>query len=186
VLWAYELGYKSRPLADLTTSISTFYNVYDKLRSLEVGPPFHLANGAAGRTYGVEAEGTFQASRRWRLSAGYTFLRILITTDPTSTDTQARNQEGDSPRHQAFGRSSFSLPHNLTLDVAARYVDKLPHQSIPAYTAFDGRLAWQPERRAEIAVVGQGLFDSRHPEFGTPANRREIGRSLYGKATWWF
>src|SRR6266446_877925 len=33
VLYAYELGYKSRPLTDLTASISTFYNVYDKLRS---------------------------------------------------------------------------------------------------------------------------------------------------------
>src|SRR5882672_4073362 len=39
VLYAYELGWKSRPLSDLTTSISTFYNVYDKLRSLEAGPP---------------------------------------------------------------------------------------------------------------------------------------------------
>lgn len=186
VLNAYELGYKSRLLGDVSASISTFYNVYDKLRSLEAGPPFFLANGANGRTYGVEVEGTFQASRRWRLSAGYTFLRLLLDVEPTSTDTQARRQEGDSPRNQAFARSSFSLPRHLTLDAAVRYVDKLPNQGVPAYTSFDGRLAWQPVKTAEIAVVGQGLFDSRHPEFGTGASRREIGRSVYGTATWWF
>ena len=186
VLNAYELGYKSRPVHDLTTSISTFYNVYDKLRSLEAGPPFFLANGANGRTYGVEVEGTLQASRRWRLSAGYTFLRILLEVEPTSTDTQAERQEGDSPRNQAFARSSITLPHHLTFDAAARFVDKLPNQSVPAYTALDGRLAWQPSKSGEIAVIGQGLFDSRHPEFGMPATRREIGRSIYGKATWSF
>jgi iron complex outermembrane receptor protein len=186
VLYAFELGYKSRPLSDFTTSVSTFYNVYDKLRSLEGGPPFFLANAANGRTYGVEVEGTFQASRRWRLNAGYTFQRLLLDVESTSTDTQAEGQEGDSPRNQAFARSSFSLPRNLTLDAAVRFVDKLPHQAIPAYTSLDGRLAWQPAKSAEVAVVGQGLFDSRHPEFGTPAGRREIGRSIYGKATWWF
>ena len=120
------------------------------------------------------------------MTAGYTFLRIILDVEPTSTDLSGQSQEDDSPRHQAYARSSFTLPHNLSLDAAVRYVGELPNQRIPAYTAMDARVAWQPSKMGEIAVVGQGLFDSRHPEFGRPATRREIGRSIYGKATLWF
>jgi iron complex outermembrane receptor protein len=181
VLKAFELGYKGQPTSDLSTSISTFYNVYDKLRSLETGPPLFLANGLEGRTYGVEAEVACQVVSRWRLSAGYTFLRLILNAEPTSTDTSQTKQEGDSPRHQAFARSSFTLPHDVSLDASVRFVDDLPNQMVPATTVCDARLAWQPTKTAEVAVVGQGLFDSRHAEFGTPSTRREIGRSIYGK-----
>jgi iron complex outermembrane receptor protein len=186
VLNAFELGYKSQPTSELTTSISAFYNVYDELRSLEAGPPLYLANGLDGRTYGIEVEAACQVVSRWRLSAGYTFLRILLDAEPTSTDTGSERQEGDSPRHQAFARSSFTLPHDLSLDAAVRFVDELPNQQIAASTVCDARLAWQPTKAAEVAVIGQGLFDSRHPEFGMPSARREIGRSIYGKVLWRF
>ena len=151
-----------------------------------MGPPFFLANGLEGRTYGVEAEGTYEVSRRWRLSAGYTFLRLILDVEPPSTDVGGQSQEDDSPRHQAYGRSSLTLPHNLSLDAAVRYVGEIPNQRVPSYTALDARVAWQPAKTGEIAVVGQGLFDSRHPEFGKPATRREVRRSIYGKATLWF
>ena len=187
VLMAFELGYKGQPTSEVTTSISTFYNTYDKLRSLEAGSlPLLLANGLEGRTYGVEAEAACQVVRMWRLSAGYTFLRLILDVDPTSTDTSQEKQEGDSPRHQAFLRSSLKLPHALTLDASARYVGRIPNQNVPGNTICDARLAWQPTKSAEIAVVGQGLFDSRHPEFGMPSTRREIGRSIYGKLSCWF
>ncbi|HKW50501.1 MAG TPA: TonB-dependent receptor [Candidatus Eisenbacteria bacterium] len=187
VLLAFELGYKAQPTSELTASVSTFYNTYDKLRSLEMASlPLSLGNGLEGRTYGVEAEGACQLARNWRLSAGYTFLRLILDVDPTSTDTQQERQEGDSPRHQAFVRSSLKLPRGVTLDASARYVDRLPNQNVPGNTVCDARLAWQPSKTAEIAVVGQGLFDSRHPEFGMPSTRREVGRSIYGKLSCWF
>jgi iron complex outermembrane recepter protein len=182
VLNAFELGFKGR-MRGLATSISAFYNVYDKLRSLETGFPFHLANGLDGRTYGTEAEIACQIADRWRVSAGYTFLRLILDVEPTSTDTQQEGQEGDSPRHQAFLRSFLDLPHALSLDASVRFVDELPNQAVPAYTLCDARVAWQPTKTAEVAVVGQGLFDPRHPEFGTPGTRREIGQSIYGKLT---
>jgi iron complex outermembrane receptor protein len=171
-------------LADgLTGSVATFYNLYDKLRSLELGSPLFLANGLEGRTYGVEWEATYQPSSRWRVNAGHTFLRLDLDAIPGSTDTTAHRQEGDSPRHQAFARSSFTLPRDVGLDVTVRYVGELPNQRVPAYATADARLAWQPTSAIELSVVGQNLFDPRHPEFGTPATRREVERSLYGKVT---
>ena len=93
------------------------------------------------------------------------------------------SQEGDSPRHQFFVRSSFTLPREVALDLTVRYVGELLNQQVPAYTTADARLAWQPTSALELAVVGQNLLDPRHPEFGAPASRREVERSLYGKVT---
>ena len=100
------------------------------------------------------------------------------------TDLTAAGQEGDSPQHQSFIRSSLSLPHQLAFDVTARYVGNLPHQQVPAYATSDVRLGWQATEGVELEIVGQNLFDPRHPEFGTPAARREVERSLRGRATW--
>src|SRR6185295_8850571 len=143
VLLAFELGYKAQPTSRLTASVSTFYNTYDKLRSLEVASlPLSLANGLEGRTYGVEAEATCQVISKWRLNAGYTFLRLILDVDPTSTDTGSERQEGDSPRHQGFLRSSLKLSHGITVDAAARFVGRLPNQNVPGNTVCDARLAW--------------------------------------------
>jgi iron complex outermembrane recepter protein len=183
VLVAYELGYKGRLKSRISTSVSSFYNVYDKIRSLELAVPAHFGNGLEGEGYGVEAEATCQIVPRWRATAGYTFLRLILDVKPTSNDALQEAQEGDSPRHQIYVRSSFDLPHGLSLDAGVRFVDELPNQQIPATTVCDARLAWQPTKAVEIAIIGQGLFDPRHPEFGTPGARREVPRSIYGKAS---
>jgi iron complex outermembrane receptor protein len=186
VVKAFELGYKGQHTSELATAVSTFYNVYDELRSLEVGPPAFLSNGLEGRGYGVEGEAVCQVGGGWRLSAGYTFLRLILDVKPTSTDTGQEKQERDSPRHQAFARSSLTLPHDLVLDGSVRFVDELPNQKVPAATVCDARLAWQPGDALELAIVGQNLFDSDHAEFGMPGTRREIERSVYGKVSCWF
>jgi iron complex outermembrane receptor protein len=183
VLRAFELGYRVQPNPSLTASLATFYNSYDKLRSLELGSPVILANGLDGNSRGVEASATVLARGWWRLSGGYTFLRLELEAEPGSSDTTQAKQAGDSPRHQWFLRSSMTLPHGLALDVGVRSVGELPNQRIPGYVACDGRVGWQPTRAVEIALVGSNLFDPQHPEFGTPASRREVERSLYGKVT---
>ena len=180
-LIAYELGYKARPARNLSAAIATFYNSYDKLRSVRGGPPIVLANDLHGETYGAEVSATLEATKGLRLSGGYTFLRMILRSD---TDTSTVKQSGDSPRHQWFARSSLTLPHGIEVDAGVRYVGELPNQKIPSYLATDARLGWRPVPSLEISAVGQNLFDSRHPEFGTPASRKEVERSLYGRATW--
>ena len=67
-----------------------------------------------------------------------------------------------------------------------RYVDSLASQNVPSYVTADVRLAWQPTKQLELAVVGQNLLDSRHPEFGTGRTRHEIQHGVYGKVTYRF
>ncbi len=70
-----------------------------------------------------------------------------------------------------------------------RYVDRLPTLQISSYVGLDVRLAWKPIPNLELAVVGQNLLDSQHPEFRPSfisTQQVEIQRGVYGKVTWRF
>lgn len=185
-LYAFELGYKAQPASRLTASISTFYNIYEELRSLEVGPPAFLSNELEGESYGAEFEAAYQPTDWWRIAAGYAWFDLQLRPVSGSTDTSGERQEGDSPQHQFFVRSSMDLFQNVELDATVRYVDELPNQRVPEYMALSIRIGWRPCKNLELSVVGANLLDPQHPEFGSSAARKEIERSVYGKIRWEF
>jgi iron complex outermembrane recepter protein len=194
-LLAYELGYRLQPHPRLSLDVAAFYNVYDRLLSIEgPGPPqlsssavvipSILANNLEGETYGVEVLANYQIANWWRWQAGYTYLHMQLRTKPGSSDTlSVAREEGSSPRHQFFWRSWLDLPANLELDTALRYVDALPNRNISQYVALDVRLGWRPTKSLELSVVGQNLLDHRHLEFSSTL-RTEIQRGIYGKIIW--
>jgi iron complex outermembrane receptor protein len=194
-LLAYELGYRLQPHPRLSLDVAAFYNVYDRLLSIEgPGPaqpsppavviPFVLANNLEGETYGVEAWANYQIADWWRWQAGYTYLHMQLRSKPGSSDTTSvAGQEGSSPQHRFFLRSWLDLPANLELDTTLRYVDGLSSQRVRAYVALDVHLGWRPIKNLELAVVGQNLLDNRHREFSSTL-RTEIQRGIYGKVTW--
>jgi iron complex outermembrane receptor protein len=197
-LLAYEIGYRVRPHDRLAFDVAGFYNTYDHLRTIEVGPvplspPLHIAsqgdNLMSGETYGVELGAHWQAASWWRWSGTYSYLQMQLHLDPGSRDRTSEGAEGDSPHHQFALRSSMDLPRRIEFDVALRYVDSLPNQRIPSYLAMDVRLGWRPTKNLELAVVGQNLLDDRHPEFASSiiqTRPTEIQHSVYGKLTWRF
>jgi iron complex outermembrane receptor protein len=188
-LVAYELGYRIQPLERLFFSLATFYNDYDKLRSLErVNPlaafPIVLANGLTGKSYGAELTADYPFTDRWRLRAGYTELRVRARARPGSTDTSSGRSESNDPNHQLFLRSALDLPRHFEFDTGLRYVSRIANQSVPAYAELDVRLAWQASPKLEFSIVGQNLLHDHHAEFGAPTARQEIERSVYGKIVW--
>jgi iron complex outermembrane receptor protein len=184
VLTAFELGYKVQPASTLTGSIATFYNRYDDLRSIEgTAPPFVFGNGLKGIGDGVETEASWQPSPPWRIDTGYTFLHLDLKPKPGSTDVTQAAQEGDSPRHQAFLRPSWTVARVWSIDVTARYVSELPTVNVPAYAAADFHIGWQPKPAVDLGLYAQDLFDARHVEFQASTGRREIPRSVFGKVT---
>ena len=112
-----------------------------------------------------------------------TYFRLLLKRKPNSLDPGSANQEGDSPRNQAFLRSSLDLGSSVTLDASVYFVDRLPNQHLPRRAGSDARLAWQVSPKAELAVVGQSLLGPDHPEFGQPNTRRDFERSVFGKVS---
>jgi iron complex outermembrane receptor protein len=186
VVKVYEVGYRAQPSAQVSYSVSFFHNIYDKLRSVEPAPggSVVLGNKMEGTGDGLEAWGSYQAAKNWRLSAGAFLLRQRLRLKPDSGDTLGVSAAGNDPAHQWLLRSSFDLPNRTELDIGVRRVGALPNPSVPAYTAADIRIAWRLQRELELALVGQNLFASSHAEFGDAATRSEMARGAYAKLRW--
>jgi iron complex outermembrane recepter protein len=187
---AYELGYRVRHRA-LAVSLATFYNSYEGLRSLEqANPPaafpLVISNGLDGQSYGAELTAEYRPTPGWRIRAGYTELRIKIWPKANSTDTSGGSGESHSPNRQFALHSSADLPAKLRLDGGFRYVSEIANQQLPGYAELDARLTWSPLAQMDLSVVGQNLLHRRHAEFGSPAARREIERSVQGAVEWHF
>jgi iron complex outermembrane receptor protein len=196
---AYELGYRAQPTPKLETSLSTFYNDYDHVRSTSAnsaspfGIPFFFQNNLEGQTYGFELTANYQLLDWWRLHGGYDLLKEDIRIKPGKSDLNNALNETADPQQQFSIRSSMDLPENISFDTGLRWVDELHNNNgattgiVPSYFELDARLAWRPVKGLELSIVGQNLLHDHHPEYGFPGSTRgEIARSVYGKISWQF
>ncbi len=182
---AWEMGWRAQPSADISYSINGFYNDYTRLRSVEpTGSDFMLGNGVQGHSFGVEAWAGMQPGPRWRLSAGLTLLNQHLRFAPASRDPGSPTLGGNDPRHQFMLRSSWSLPHSVSLDAGLRSIGRLPNPAVPGYTAIDARLAWMARPDLELSLAGFDLAGGRHAEFGAAPDRSEFGRRFLLRALW--
>jgi iron complex outermembrane recepter protein len=187
---AYEFGLRQLFGADLSVDIATFYNRYQDLATSEASG--QLRNSMEGHTYGFELATRWMPAPLWRLDFAYSHLRMNLELESGSAASPAlpRRYEGLAPRHQATLRSAIDLPHDLELDTTLRFVDDLSTLNYPSYVTLDFGLAWHPHSDVELALVGQNLLDSPHPEqafvFSSSGIPSEVERGLYGKATWRF
>jgi len=203
-LVAFELGYRVRPANQLSLDIATFYNSYRHLRTAIPGTPFFAAtpfpprvviplilnNKLLGESYGTGITANWNVMNNWKLSSGYTFLRVQLHAYPGSTlPIIAEDEEGTSPKYQIQIHSYLTLPHNLELDTALYRVGRLFTGSIPGYTRLDIRLGWRLTESLDLSIGMQNLLDRRHPEFGVTnlgETLTQSERGVYGKLTWRF
>jgi iron complex outermembrane receptor protein len=179
----YEVGYRGQPTASLTLSMTAYRAAYDHLRTQEVAPSrtsLFFGNGMQGTTRGIEAWGSYQATRAWRLSAGGYVLREDLELKPGSNDSAApAAQMGRDAKRSWRLRSSLDLPGHGELDVTARHVSALTNPAVPAYSAVDVRYGWRPRPGTEIALTGTNLAGGGHGEFADVTTRTEIGRTFF-------
>lgn len=201
-LLAYELGYRAQPSPRLSLDVAAFYNRYKDLRgvtgqgvSFAFFPAYLVSqamtdNTITADTHGLEVSADWHVKDWWRLQASYTYLHMSASrnSDPAN-NAVAESLEGSNPQNQLSLRSSMNLSGNQQFDVWVRHVSRLPAIDIPAYAAVDVRYAWRARKGLELSLVGQNLFDSRHPEFvsdNMPTRNVEIQRGVYAKAVWQF
>jgi iron complex outermembrane receptor protein len=191
-LTAYEAGYRAQPFASLYVTASAFFNHHRETLSTEVLTPFvettppptrvilpvMFRNGLHGNSHGLEVTGDYRPVSWWRWTGNYSLIRIQMTRDPGSTDVQELRYERQTPRHQVYLQSSVDLPGGFLLDWMFRYASELP---VAAYGTSDVRIAWTPDRRFEVALVGKNLHEPTHLEWpgGVP-----IPRSAHVTVTW--
>ncbi len=201
-LLAWELGYRAQLGTDFSTSVSTFYNKYDELRSTSTSPPdpvfelpfpFFFENNLAGETYGMELSARWQVLDRWRLRAGYNLLQADLRVKPGEEDFNNTLNETADPQQQFSLHSAVEMPWGVEFDADLRWVDRravndsgVP-SSVPDYFTLDLRLGWRPAPGVELSVAGRNLLNEYHPEYGLPGPTRvQIERSVYGKIAWSF
>jgi iron complex outermembrane receptor protein len=192
-LTAYELGWRTQPFQRFAFDLTAFYNQYDHLRLVTLGPPvppsfptFYSASILRGETYGAEAAASVNATDWWRLRVTYAFLRLVVDPDPRDFLGIGNFFEGDDPKHRVSLRSMMDLPGDVQFDVGVNFVDALRTTGISSYTTLDLRLAWRPTKNIEVSVVGQDLLDPQHAEFApifNPSPLAEVPRSVYAKLT---
>ena len=163
----FEIGYRAQPSPRVSYSLSVFHNIYDKLRSVEPvsASAAVLGNKMEGTEDGLEAWGTYQAAKSWRLSAGGFLLRQRLSFKADSGDTNIA-AAGNDPAHQWILRSSLDLPKRSQLDVIVRYVGALPNPSVASYTVMDVRYGVPLRRDLELILAAKNLLDAPHAEFG--------------------
>ena len=191
---AYEAGYRLRLSERMSFDLALFDNEYDRLQTQEAGtltfvqgPPAYfvlpatLRNLLDGETYGGTLAVNWQPVPWWRLQLHYAHLEMDLTREPGSNDSGAANVAGNSPESQAAVRSYIELPGDFSLYAGMRYVDELPNQRVPSYTAVDATLAWQPAGRPlRVSFTVHNLNDDRHLEFGDVF----IERSAFVRLNW--
>jgi iron complex outermembrane receptor protein len=185
---AFEIGYRSQPRASISWSLSTFYNDFDDLRSIETAPvtflPLRWGNLIEGGTYGVELWANWQATRWWRLSPGFRSLHKRLHASEGASQLLGTEQAGNDPTSQASLKSSMDFGR-WSVDAMLRYVGKLPSPENPSYTELGARVSWVASDSLELSLNGFNLLDDRHTEYATPT-AREIRRSIYAEARWTF
>jgi iron complex outermembrane receptor protein len=198
---ALELGYRVQAIPRISFDITGFLNFYDHLRSLALdaptfeldpAPPHILISGTWGnvrsaKTYGIEIASRWDVLDRWKLVASYTLLNQKMKSDLGVADLQLVTE--DVPQHQFQIRSTLDLPHHIQFDTAFYFADNLTFTtgSVPRNLKLDLRLGWKPVKKLDLSVVAQNLIEGNHQEFQSGIIvPTQIGRTVYGKATWKF
>jgi iron complex outermembrane receptor protein len=178
-LTAYELGYRSQLSAKSSLSISTFYNVYSELRSVQYSPgpafPILFANGMSGDTDGLEAWGNYQVSEWWRLSAGGNWLHENLRFNPGSDTIGGIALAGDDPSYQIAVRSTMTFARSGSLYLDLRHIGPLPNPASPGYTELNAHVSWAAWRAVTLALTGSNLLHPHHLEFGTTSAPLQLG-----------
>lgn len=204
-LLAYEMGYRYNVESKFYFDITGFYFDYDEIIELTIGDTFfrsnpipHLVfpetndNSIEAEIFGFELAMQWQPLNNLRLSAGYSLAQIQVRPTLPNTLPVDPQIEGDldiegEPDHIFNARSYLNLTPNLQLDSLFYLVSKNKTRNIPLYTRFDLRLGWKLNKNIDVSLVGQNLFDPRHPESNELIERdSETQRSFYGKATFRF
>ena len=197
----YELGYRTEFTKTVSLDVATFLSFYRHLKTVEPQPivivpgspvrleiPLLYDNQAHAVTYGGEVSLRWNATSRWRIGPGYSYLHATIRQDPSSQGLATDSLANGFPRNMFQIRSSLNLSRWTEFDQSLYYTARLPGGSIPGHARLDLRLARHFGERAELSLVGQNLLRPRSTEYGDSfaVIGTQAVRSVYGQIRWRF
>lgn len=195
-LIAYELGHRIQLAPSFSLDTALFYNVYNRLRTLEQSAPqmqqgyfivpVRVDNKMEGRTYGAEVAANWQVLPQWRLQSFYSYLRMNVKPDTGSRDSTAEYDEDLSPENTFTLRSLYSITPALECDISLYFMDKIQRLNNPSHTDLTIRLGWKPFKNLMIEGIGSNLIDNKYKGFTDDIYSRgdnRVRRTFYGRVT---
>lgn len=194
LLWAYEIGYRTRILDRVRLAANVFWHEYDDTTTLSprLGPPglmtLDLDNRAAASLYGIEVEAHYPVSRSLSLLANYTYQELDWRASVPFHDKDLMSP----PTHKAMTGVRWSASDDLHLSSHLYFVDAVsaPNVDFPfvardidAYLRWDVRAEYEFWKdHASFAVGARNLLDGDHPEGGTLfLNYAEVPSLVYAE-----
>ena len=186
-LTAFEAGARLQATSIATLSLSSYYNLYDDLKALEITPittlPFYWANAIKGHSYGLEAWGDVSLARWWKLRAGFSLLHERFDFEPGATRFIGANQVGNDPRRQATLNSQFDIGRRVSIEADFRYVGPLPNPAVPSYCELGGKISWRLTERLQLSVSGANLLHDWHQELPRDV-ANQVPRTILAGVKW--
>jgi outer membrane receptor protein involved in Fe transport len=150
--------------------------------------PLTFQNNGRATDYGGEVSLNWNATSRWRISPGYSYLHAALRQDPSSQGSTSSTIATGFPQNTFQLRSLLNLSQTMEFDQSLYYTARLPGGTIPGHTRLDLRLSRRFGESAEVSIVGQNLLRPRTLEYGDASALlgTQAVRSVYGKITWRF
>jgi iron complex outermembrane receptor protein len=193
----FEVGYRAQLNHSLSLDATAFGSFYRDLAAMaplppvpiqdasgyEIEIPYMYANAGKAIDYGGELAATWNVTRRWRLSPGFSALHVNYWVNSQSQDTFAASVPFASPEYTWQARSLLNLPAKLNFDQTVSWTARLVGVEIPAHWRLDARVARRLGESAEISLVGQNLLRPGFLEFGSQFGivGTELPRSVFGR-----
>jgi iron complex outermembrane receptor protein len=201
----FEGGYRAQLNHRLSLDATVFRSLYRNLVeqtpgtpvfTTQPGPPHVViplvfVNTGRLRSFGTELFVNWNVSPRWKLSPGFSLIRMELASGAPGNISQTVRVIDNAPEHQFQVRSSLDLTPRLEWDASVGYAGALRDSGTgptPGYARVDTRLGWKFGEFMEISIVGQNLLTPRHSEFpdSYPARHTQVERSVFGRLTWRF
>ena len=201
---AYEAGQRIQLGKTASLDVSAFYNVHQHVISRNSGTPYFVPPNASGLAHidfpisfenalqgtsrGVELSASWAPAQRWKVTAGYSWLRTQMLAYPGMTVENPADTGGTSPQYQWELRSHLDLTRKLDLDTALYFYGAMPAISVPRYLRGDLRLGWRQNEKVEFSAGVQNAFDPSHLEFFSTRLQEslDVRRNVYGALAWRF
>ncbi len=179
-VYAYEIGYKGRPLSGVSLNLAAFHYDYKDIQVYTYSPPTELyQNAAAARIRGIEVDISISVAPGLTISAGATYLDAEYKNFPAAS-VFVPNAFGFGYDRQSINASGISLPRapELTGNLAISYEGHVGPGTLGAYVSasyssdvkFDiGGLVLQPEYatvNTELSFAPDGVDGLRFVLWG--------------------
>lgn len=171
-----EAGYRIQSGQRWSADASVYWSYYKSLVAFH-GPPYPVDvgtpespmlqfqmwpdNAGAGRAYGGEVWGMWQATSGWRLIPAYSYVNESWWLPAAGDLAYQWDRTRSNLHHQGTLRSQHDLWRTLRLDLMAIGRSRDTAFDLPGAFLLDARLGWCPTRSGELSIAAQNLTGRR-------------------------